>query len=120
MEFTFEKFFSNNYFFLLTASLYNSTYKAYDEILRSTAFNGNYAFNAIGGYEFRVGKRKLGVMSFGLRVTWAGGDPYIPFNVEETTATRETSMDWEHSFQPRYPDYKRLSLRFGIKRNRPH
>jgi hypothetical protein len=118
VEVTFEKFFSKKYFFLLTASFFNSSYYAYDKVLRSTAFNGNYAMNATGGYEFRIGKRKLGLMSFGLRATWAGGDPYIPFDVEETTATRQTAMNWQQSFQPRYPDYKRLSLRFGIKRNR--
>ena len=27
---------------------------------------------------------------------------------------------WDKSFDPRYPDYKRISLRFGIKRNRPN
>lgn len=120
VEFTFEKFFSSNYFFLLTASIFNSTYQAYDKVIRSTAFNGNYVVNATGGYEFKIGKRKLGVMSFGLRATWAGGDPYIPFDVEATKTTHETTMDWQHSFQQRYPDYKRLSLRFGIKRNREH
>jgi hypothetical protein len=118
VEFTFEKFFNRNYFFLLTASLFNSTYQAYDNVVRNTAFDGNYAFNAIGGYEFRIGKRKLGVMSFGLRATWAGGDPYVPFDETGTTATRETTMDWQDSFVPRYPEYKRLSFRFGIKRNR--
>jgi len=120
VEFTFEKFFSKNYFFLLTASIFKSTYKGYDEMVRSTAFDANYALNAVGGYEFKIGKRKLGVMSFGLRATWAGGNPYIPFNVDQTVTTHKTTMDWQHSFEPRYPDYKRISLRFGIKRNRPH
>jgi len=119
IEFTFEKFFSRNYFFLLTTSLFKSTYSGYDKIVRSTAFDASYAFNAVGGYEFKIGKRKLGVMSFGLRATWAGGNPYVPFDVNETIATHQTQMDWEHSYEPRYPDYKRLSFRFGVKRNRP-
>jgi len=119
IEFTFEKFFSRNYFFLLTASLFKSTYSGYDEVVRSSAFDANYAFNAVGGYEFRIGKRKLGVMSFGLRATWAGGNPYVPFDVDETVATHQTAMDWKHSYEPRYPDYKRLSVRIGVRRNRP-
>jgi hypothetical protein len=119
IELTVEKFFSRNYFFLITASLFNSSYRPFDKVERSTAFNGNYAFNAVGGYEFRIGKKKLGVMSFGLRATWAGGDPYIPYDVGQTVATRETTMDWQHSFQERYIDYKRFSVRFGLKRNRP-
>ena len=119
IEFTFEKFFSRNYFFLLTATLFKSTYSGYDNVVRRTAFDANYAFNAVGGYEFKIGKRKLGVMSFGLRATWAGGNPYVPFDVDQTVTTRQTVYDWEHSYIPRYPDYKRLSVRIGVRRNRP-
>ena len=119
IEFTMEKFFSKNYFFLLTATIFNSKYLAYDKIVRNTTFNANYAFNAVAGYEFKIGRRKLGVMSFGLRGTWAGGNPYIPFDVDKTIATRETVLDWQDSYNPRYPDYKRISFRFGITRNRP-
>ena len=119
VEFTFERFLYKNYYFLLTSSLFNSTYSGYDNTTRNSAFNVNYAFNAVGGYEFIMGKRKWGVMSFGLRATWAGGNPYIPFDVNATVATGEAVPDWQHAYQSRYPDYKRLSVRFGIKRNRP-
>jgi hypothetical protein len=119
VEFTFERFLYKNYYFLFTSSLFNSTYSGYDNTTRSSAFNVNYAFNAVGGYEFVMGKRKWGVMSFGLRATWAGGNPYIPFDVNATIATGEAVPDWQHAYQSRFPDYKRLSVRFGIKRNRP-
>lgn len=119
LEFTFERFFRKNYYFLLTSSLFNSTYRGYDKVTRNSAFNVNYAFNAVGGYEFIIGKRKWGVMSFGLRATWAGGNPYIPYDVASTVETGEPVPDWENSYQVRYPDYKRLSFRFGIKRNLP-
>ena len=57
-------------------------------------------FNAVGGYEFKIGKRKLGAMSFGLRATWAGGNPYVPFDIDQTVAAHQTVMDWEHSYNP--------------------
>jgi hypothetical protein len=119
VEFTFERFLYKNYYFLLTSSLFNSTYSGYNNTTRSSAFNVNYAFNAVGGYEFVMGKRKWGVMSFGLRATWTGGNPYIPFDVSTTVANGEAVPDWQHAYQSRFPDYKRLSVRFGIKRNRP-
>src|SRR5690606_18511344 len=56
LELTLEKFFSRGYYFLFTASLFDSRYRASDDILRNTAFNGNYVFNLLGGKEFRVGK----------------------------------------------------------------
>ena len=48
VEFTFEKFFSNSYFLMFTASLYDSRYKGSDGIERNTTFNGHYALNALG------------------------------------------------------------------------
>jgi len=119
IEFTFERFIRNNYFFLFTASVFNSTYSACDEVPRNSAFDVNYALNAVGGYEFIMGKRKWGVMSFGLRATLAGGSPYIPFNVKMTVDAGEPVYDWTLAYQSRYPAYKRISLRFGIKRNLP-
>jgi len=119
IECTFEKFFKRNYFFLLTASLFNSTYRGYDQTNRNSAFNVNYVLNAVGGYEWVMGKRKWGVMSLGLRATWAGGNPYIPYNAAATVATGEPVYDWNEAFEPRYPEYKRASLRFGIRRNLP-
>jgi hypothetical protein len=119
VEFTFERFLNKNYYFLFTSSLFNSVYSGYDGDTRNSAFNVNYALNAVGGYEFVMGKRKWGVMSFGLRATWAGGNPYIPFDVNATVASGEAVPDWQHAYQSRYPEYKRLSVRFGIKRNLP-
>ena len=119
LEFTFERFFRKNYYFLLSASLFNSTYNGYDKITRSSAFNVNYALNAAGGYEFIMGKRKWGVMSFGLRATWVGGSPYVPYDVNATVAAGEATYNWSEAYQPRFPEYKRLAFRFGIRRNLP-
>jgi hypothetical protein len=119
IELTFERFFRKHYSFLLTASVFNSTFRAYDRTVRNTGFNVNYALNAVGDYEFAIGKRKWGVMSFGLRGTLAGGNPYTPYDVKATLSTGEPIPDWAQSFSARYPSYKRICLRFGIKRNLP-
>ncbi|MFH1160444.1 MAG: TonB-dependent receptor, partial [bacterium] len=119
IELTFERFFKKNYYFLLTSSFFNSTYRSYDKVQRNSAFNVNYVVNAVGDYEFVIGKRRWGVMTVGLRATFAGGNPFIPYNVEATVATGEPIPDWDLSYEPRYPVYKRLCFRFGIKRNLP-
>jgi len=119
VEFTFEHFFRKNYYFLFTASGFNSTYNGYDNISRNSAFNVNFALNAAGGTEFIMGKRKWGVMSFGLRATWTGGSPYIPYDSELTVASGETTYDWSRAYSVRFPDYKRIAFRFGIRRNLP-
>jgi hypothetical protein len=119
VEFTMERFFRKHYYFLLTTSLFNSTYQGSDGIVRNSPFDVNYVLNATGGYEFVIGKRKWGVMSFGLRATWAGGNPYIPFVVDATMRTGEPVPDWKHTDESKFPEYKRFSFRFGIRRNLP-
>ncbi|MEI7664090.1 MAG: carboxypeptidase-like regulatory domain-containing protein, partial [Bacteroidota bacterium] len=119
IECTFEHFFRKNYYFLFSASAFNSAYTGYDNIRRSTAFNVNYALNAAGGYEFVMGRRRWGVMSFGLRATMTGGSPYIPFDSKATVASGETVYDWNQAYCPRFPEYKRVAFRFGIRRNQP-
>ena len=118
VELTLEKFFSKNYYYLITMSLFNSKYMGYDKIERNTAFNTNYLLNAVGGYEFKVGKKKNGILSLGIKATWTGGRPYIPFDVEETIKQGTEVLDWDNAYKKRYDDYKRLSLRIGLKRNR--
>ena len=54
IELTIEKFFSKHYYFLVTASLFNSEYKTLENKWRSTVFNNNYILNALAGYEFVI------------------------------------------------------------------
>ena len=54
VEMTLEKFFNKQYYFLLTASLFDSKYSGYDKVERSTKFAANYAFNALFGYEWKI------------------------------------------------------------------
>ena len=117
IELTFEKFIHKNYFFLFTTSLFESDYKGYDGIKRSTSFNGNYVLNAVGGYELPLGKKKTRVLIFGLRFTWAGGRPYVPYDQNATREQHEVLYNWDDAYNQRYDDYTRASFRLGMRRN---
>ena len=54
IELTLEKFLSSGYYVLFTTSLFDSKYVGGDGVTRNTAFNGNYVFNLLGGYERRI------------------------------------------------------------------
>jgi hypothetical protein len=117
LELTLEKFMSKNYYFLVTASLFQSKYKGYDEIERSTSFNSNYILNGVAGYEIPFGKSKNRALILGLRLTLAGGQPYVPFDQEATVTKKQVVYDWERAYTEKYDDYLRGSFRFGIRRN---
>lgn len=120
LDLTLERFMHKNYYFLFTASLFRSFYRGYDEVKRSTAFDNRYVFNAVGGYDLPVGKYKNVFIIFGLRATWTGGRPYVPYDEEATVATSEVQYEWAEAYSVRFDDYIRGSFRLGIRRNTNH
>lgn len=118
IEFTLERFLHDNFYFLITTSLYNSKYRGYDlSKERNTAFNGNFAINALGGYEFPI--RKYNSIMVGFRTTYSGGRPFVPYDVDETIAQQEEVLDWNHAYEDRQDNYFRANLRISFKRNKP-
>ena len=80
LELTVEKFLSKGYYFLFTSSLFDSKYTGGDGITRNTAFNGNYVFNLLAGYEKKIGKKAY--LTLDLKGVWAGGRRYVPIDVD--------------------------------------
>ena len=115
LELTFERFLHNGYYFLITTSLFNSTYKGYDEIKRNTAFNGNYVINALGGYEYKVGMNHL--ITFDIKTVLAGGKRYIPIDVNQSRIENEAVYDYSRAYEEKYKAYFRTDIRIGFKMN---
>lgn len=83
VEFTLEKFFSKQYFFMFTAALFDAKYKGSDGIERNTDFNTGYAVNLLGAREFNLGKKQT--LQIGTKLTMAGKRWYTPI---DTAASR--------------------------------
>lgn len=115
MELTVERFLNKGWYMLFTASLFDSKYTGYDGVWRNTAFNGNYVFNLLGGYEFRIGRNST--LTLDLKTVWAGGKRFVPVDFAESLAKGEEVRDWSKSFENRYDDYFRTDLRFGFRIN---
>lgn len=118
IETTLEKFFSKNFFFLVTGSLYESKYRGKDGVLRNTDFNGNFILNGLAGYEKAVGKKKKNSISIGTKITWAGGKRYSPVDSARTAQNGIYVFfieDERNSLQ--FPDYIRWDIKLGYKIN---
>lgn len=111
IELTIEKFFSNNYYFLLTGSVFESKYVGSDGIERNTAFNGNYSFNALAGYEFKIGN---GQLSASIKAARIGGRRYIPIDLEASNEVGEAVYDLNRVFEEKFPDYFRLDAKLSF------
>ncbi len=79
LELTVEKFFSNNYYYLVNASIFQSKYTALDGVQRNTAFNSNYLVNLLFGKEFTgLGKKDNQTFAINTKVFAGGGKRIIP------------------------------------------
>lgn len=115
IEITLEKYFSKSYFFMLTASAYESKYKGSDNVERNTDYNGEFATNALIGKEFSLGKHT--VLSTGGKITWAGGKRYSPADTAASSYAGELVEIDSLRNTLQFRDYFRLDLKIGVKIN---
>lgn len=114
-ELTFEKFYSKGYYFLVTASLFESKYKASDGIIRNTAFNGNYVFNALAGKEFKIKEKHI--FALDIKFTYAGGKRYVPIDLTSSIIANNEIRNGALAYQPQYDPYVRLDVKPSYKIN---
>ncbi len=116
VELTVEQFLHNNLYFLLSASLFNSEYKALDNVWRSTRFNAGHAMSFTAGKDFQWNKNR--VFGLNIRTIWTGGFRATPIDVAKSMQTRETEYFENLMFSTQMADYFRSDLRVSLKRNR--
>ena len=116
IEFTLEKFFSRGYYYLLTGSVFQSTYKASDEQWRNTAFNGNYVFNALAGKEVKSKSGKH-VWALDIKFTYAGGKRYLPVDLNASMLAQAERYVESQAFVPQFPYYFRMDLKPSYRLN---
>jgi hypothetical protein len=118
IEFTLEKFFSNNYYFLITNSLFDSRYIASDGVERNTAFNNKHILNILAGKEFKISEKVA--ISLDFKITWAGGRRYTPIDLEKSILSNQEVRVNSQAFDAQFQDYFRpdvkLSFRFNGKK----
>ncbi len=116
LELTIEKFYSKNFYYLITASLFDAKYQNKNKIWRNTIYNNSYAGNALIGKEFKL--KKNNSISINIRYLLRGGNCYTPINLKESIARSTTILDNTKIYSAQYPDYWRTDLSFSYKKNK--
>lgn len=116
VELTLEQFLHNNLYFLLSTSIYNSEYKALDQIWRNTRFNGKHAISFTAGKEYSWKKGR--VFGINLRAIYTGGFWETPIDLPRSIELGETHYIESLAYTQQLPDYFRTDVRVSIKRNR--
>jgi hypothetical protein len=125
VEFTLERFFDDNYYFLINATLYDSKYKSLEGVWRNTQYNSRYLVNFLCGKEFRnLGHKQNKTLAVNAKVFLGGGKKYIPLlrdaqgNVAVDPANN-TFWDYEKAYNDKLDNiyYVNLSVSYKINRS---
>jgi hypothetical protein len=111
IELTIQKYFTNDYYFLITSSLFDSKYKAADGIWRNTKYNLNYVNNFVAGKEFKWKENRL--IGLNTKVIWTGGKRIIPLDLEASIKQDEAVYKSSELYTAKMDDYFRIDA--GIK-----
>ena len=118
IDITFEKYFSKGYYYMATASVFNSRYKGGDNTWRDTRYNRNYAFNFLIGKEWFPGKNRQNVLGVNTRLSYQGGDRYTPVNTAQSLAAQSVVFDERNAFSQQYPAAFTSHLTVSYKMNK--
>jgi hypothetical protein len=116
VELTVEKFFSKQFFFMLTTTYYESFYTGSDKVKRDTDFNGNYIFNLLASKEFTT--KKKNTFSIGAKVIYAGNKRYGPIDEDASELVQEIVFLDEGRNTKQFTPYFRTDLKLNYKINR--
>lgn len=118
LELTLERFFRDNYYFLVTASIFDSKYQMPDGRTFDTRFNSNYILSFLGGKEHAVAKNDQNRLAWNFKFLWSGGNRYKPIDIEQSIASEETVRIESKGYSEQAPDYYRLDLSGSYRINR--
>ena len=120
IDITLEKFLSKGYYYMLTASFFNSKYIAADGIERNTRFNRNYVFNLMAGKEWNLRRNKS--ISANLRLNYLGGNRIEEIDMDASLEQKDVvygETDGNLSFSEKFDDLPIWSFTISYRKNKP-
>jgi hypothetical protein len=116
LELTIEKFYSKNFYYLITASLFDSKYQNKNKVWYNTVYNNSYAGNILIGKEFVL--KKNNAIALNVRYMLRGGNRYTPILLSESIKRGTTIYDYSKFYEAQYPDYWRTDFSLSYKKNK--
>lgn len=115
LEITLEKFLHKGFYYLFTASVFESKYKGSDQVWRNTAFNSNYVTNVLTGKEFKLNKRNS--FAFDSKIALTGGQRYTPFDINASKTLGYVVFKENEAYSLRNKPYWRWDFKISYARN---
>ena len=115
IDLTLERFLGDNYYYLITGSIFKSEYKAGDNVWRNTRYNKGFVLNALFGKEFYFANNRK-VLDVNARVSVTGGERYSPILESQSVAQKRVIYDESRAFSEQFRTltYADLTLNYRI------
>lgn len=118
LEFTLEKFYTNDYYMLGTVSLSDSRFLANNGKWYNTVFNCGYVTNFLAGKDFKTGRSKQNIFGMNIKGLVRGGYRISPIDKQQTAAEQEIIYDDTHIFSEQLPAFSRIDLGIYLRVNK--
>ena len=115
IDLTLERFLGDNYYYLITGSIFKSEYKAGDNVWRNTRYNKGFVLNALFGKEFYFANNRK-VLDVNARVSVTGGERYSPILESQSLAQKRVIYDESRAFSKQFRTltYADLTVNYRI------
>lgn len=120
LEVTLERFLNKGYYYLLTGSVFKSEYNGGDGIWRSTTFDRGVVANALIGKEWMTGASKSNILGINCRVTYQGGQRYIPIDESASILAMDAVEDEMNAYSSQLDGNLILHFSSSYRKNKPN
>lgn len=118
IDLTLERFLKNGFYYLFTASLFNSTYKDDSGVERNTRFNTNYVFNLLAGKEWMLGAQKNKILGINAKFNYLGGKRTSPVDQDLSRQAEDVIYDYSMLYEEKEKDILFLSATINYRINK--
>lgn len=117
IDMVFEKPFADNYYILLTGSLFKSTYTTYKGETYNGHFDRTYLLNLVAGKEFYLNSRKRSLVGINSKVIYNGGQRESPIDLAASVVAAKAVYVAGQYYSYRDPYYFRTDGSLYYKLN---
>ncbi len=118
MEVTLERFLHHNWYYIVTASIFDSKYKTPSGSWLNTRYNTGYTAVVTLGKEWQTGQNKQNTLGINLKSIFAGGQWETPIDRVASQETKSEVRDEEHPFSIQLNHFYKLDIGIKYKRNK--
>jgi hypothetical protein len=118
IDFTFERYLKDGYYYMLTTSVFDSKYRGGDGVWRNTRYNRHFLTNVLGGKEWMLGRKRQNILGVNIRLNWMGGGYYTPLDEAASLAEQRPVEDENRVMDSQNPAVFVAHVTVNLKINR--